>query len=136
VKPDADERRAAILAGHPIWDAHLGDNEPMPLMWKWLVLQRDGGCQMNGVGRVECDGDLEGHHIITQQQLRKVDATEEQRWDVRNGMALCERHHRRHTRALERVPFHLLRLEAFEFAEELKVGWLLAKYYPQVKEAA
>jgi hypothetical protein len=108
----------------------------MPKMWKFLVLRRDGRCQMEGVGRVECDGDLEAHHLVTQQQLRKIHASEEQRWDVRNGMALCERHHRRHTRALERVPFDVLRSEALEFAREIGLGWILEKYYPVTREAA
>jgi hypothetical protein len=103
-------------------------------MWKWLVLRRDGGCVMEPYGG--CEGDLEAHHILTQQQLRRIKATDEQMWDVRNGMALCERHHRRHTRALARVPFSLLSPEALEFAEECRLAWVLDRYYPKEREAA
>lgn len=104
-------------------------DEPAPKMWKWLVLRRDGGCVMGPDG---CDGNLEAHHVVTQQQLRKI-GRDDLRWDVRNGLTLCERHHRRHTRALTRVPFELLRPENVAFAEELGVVWILGRYYPRTK---
>ena len=119
------------------WRNVMGTDEPAPLMWKWLVLQRDGGCVMAGDGGcgTGIDSELQAHHVITQQKLRKL-KREDLRWDVRNGLTLCERHHRRHTRALKRVPFELLRPENVEFAEELQLGWLLEKQYPKTREAA
>ena len=115
------------------WRNVMADSdEPAPLMWKWLVLRRDGGCVMAPDG---CDGDLQAHHIITQQKLRQV-GRDDLRWDVRNGLTLCERHHRRHTRALARVPFELLRPEALEFADEVGLAWTLDRYYPKTREAA
>lgn len=40
-------------------------------------------------------------------------------WDPRVGVALCERCHRRHDLAVERIPRRALPLGVFEFASEL-----------------
>jgi 5-methylcytosine-specific restriction endonuclease McrA len=78
-----------------------------------------------------------GHHIITQQQLR-IAATEldrdyeSLRWDLRNLLPLCERHHTaHHSRAhvldllivLEHAP------KVAQFARELDLFWYLQREY-------
>lgn len=111
-------------------------SEPAPLMWKWLVLRQDGGvCQMAGSSRHDCADPLEAHHVITQQQLRKARLAH-LNWDADNGLTLCGRHHRRHHRALERVPYHCLRAHNIAFAERVGLSWLFDRYYPKTREAA
>jgi hypothetical protein len=124
-----EDQYLALLDGTPSWDEHL--RVVSPKVWQRLVLMRDNGCVLKGQG--PCDGDFEAHHIITQQQLRKRGLSDIA-WDVRNGMGLCYRHHRRHTNATERVPYTALPERAHEFAAELGLGWLLDRFYP--KEAA
>lgn len=76
------------------------------------------------------DPNLEAHHVITQQQLRRH-GYGDKLWDPRNGMALCTFHHTRHTLARERIPFELIPPAAVEFATELGLDWLLDRYYPR-----
>jgi hypothetical protein len=124
-----DEQYEALLDGSPAWDTHL--RVVSPKVWQRLVLMRDQGCVLKGQG--PCEEPYEAHHLLTQQQLRKRGLSDVA-YDVRNGMGLCNRHHRRHTRAVERIPFAVLPERAHEFAAELGLGWLLDRYYP--KEAA
>lgn len=78
-----------------------------------------------------CEGRLEAHHVIAAQALRKrglghlVTAPA-------NGMSLCERHHRRHTLGLERIPFSALSQAAVEFADEFGLRWWLERFYPVI----
>jgi hypothetical protein len=65
-----------------------------------------------------CDGQLESHHVVPQQWLRKRwdgAMLALVLWDPQNGMALCERHHRRHTNAVRRVPLAALTPAHCEF---------------------
>lgn len=66
-----------------------------------------------------CDGPLHAHHVVPQSWLRKRWARSAMLafvlWDPANGMALCERHHRRHTNAVRRVPLSALTPAHCEF---------------------
>lgn len=99
------------------------------LEWK----QRVGfmGCVVH-VGEMDgwCEGVLQSHHVLTQQALRKR-GLEHLRWDVRNGVCVCEGAHRRHTLALERIPYEALPPAALEFADEVGLGWMIDRYYPR-----
>lgn len=125
-----EDQYQGLLDGAPLWDEHL--RVVTPKVWQRLVLMRDKGCVLEGHGR--CEPPYEAHHILTQQQLRKRGLSDFA-WDVRNGLGLCNRHHRRHTRAVERVPYSVLPERAFVFAEEMGLGWLLDRYYPKEKAA-
>lgn len=120
----------ALLDGTPLnWDEKL--RVVSPKVWQRLVLMRDNGCVLKDE---TCEEPYEAHHILTQQQLRKRGFSDVS-YDVRNGMGLCNRHHRRHTRALERVPFERVPDRAHEFAAELGLGWLIDRYYPRAEAA-
>lgn len=88
-----------------------------------------GRCAMRGPH----DGPLQAHHVLTVQALRRYGLAEHV-WDARNGLCLCELHHARHHRALERVPRALLPGAVFEFADEVGLGWLLDREYPVGEE--
>ena len=78
---------------------------------------------------LDCEGRLEAHHVIAAQKLRRI-GREDLTTDPRNGMPLCERHHRRHTLGYAAIPFEFLPEEAVEFAEELGLRWWLVRRYP------
>lgn len=94
------------------------------LAGKWIraVLPRKARCVVCGTK----DG-LQGHHVIPQTVLKAWCAhygfveqpTQRILWDVRNGIALCERDHSRHTDAYRRVPRYLLPADVWLFAAEL-----------------
>jgi len=79
-----------------------------------------------------------GHHIISQQQLRKT--AEELdldyrrlRWDQRNLLALCDRHHAGQHSKMHPVPLSTILAEApkvVQFARELGLEWYLSRHYP------
>jgi hypothetical protein len=110
----------------------LCTSDTLPADWKQAVLRE--GCRYHRPRIDICLGPLQAHHVITQQQLRKRGLIH-LRWDVRNGMALCERAHSRHTTAVERIPYSLLSPENIAFAEENGLGWLLDRYYPRTEAA-
>jgi 5-methylcytosine-specific restriction endonuclease McrA len=79
-----------------------------------------------------------GHHIITQQQLRKTAESEgldyrRLRWDQRNLLPLCERCHVRHHSRIAPVPLAVILTEApkvLQLARELGIEWYLSREYP------
>lgn len=96
--------------------------------WKVHLVVRDYDCLMAGEGA--CYGDRQGAHIISQHHLKKRHRGD-RLWDLRNGMLLCERHHNRHDRHLQRVPREKLPKGISDFCEELGISYLLDKYYPK-----
>lgn len=87
----------------------------------------------------------QGHHIITQQQLRQVAKTlqvdfERLRWDTRNRLPLCPRHHAAHHARTHPVPWSVLEDAApkvVQFARELGLVYWLERTYPgRVEDAA
>jgi cytochrome c553 len=66
---------------------------------------------------------LQGHHVISQQVLKRecaslelsVEQTQDILWDHRNGIALCTRCHERHTNAVERIRLARLPARVLEF---------------------
>lgn len=85
-----------------------------------------------------------GHHVITQQQLRKTASEqgldfERLRWDTRNLLALCDRHHMAHHNRTHPVPLWLLSQrcpKVFQFARELDLVWWLERTYPDTERSA
>lgn len=85
---------------------------------------------------------VEGHHVITQQQLKAwareqdrygwQELFERVRWDRRNLLPLCQRHHDAHHNASHRLALRIVR-EACpkidQFARELGLGWWLERTY-------
>lgn len=88
--------------------------------WAWGA--RSKPCAVCG-----CGGVIEGHHLVTQQTLRKVaEATglefERLRWDTRNRLSLCPRHHQAHHAGSHRVPLSVVLEHApklMQFVREL-----------------
>jgi hypothetical protein len=96
-----------------------------PLEWKRAVIDRDAGCVVHH----DCEGQLQAHHVVTQQHLRKRGLSA-WRWDRRIGLTVCERAHRRHHSARQRIPFDSLPLEVVRFvAGTLGLDWYLEKFY-------
>jgi hypothetical protein len=71
----------------------------------------------------------QAHHLLPKRYLKR-EGLHAHLWDVRNGMALCAFHHERHENFVQRVPRQLLLPTAFEFADELGLGWLIDREYP------
>jgi hypothetical protein len=79
-----------------------------------------------------------GHHVITQQQLRKLDGmddpihSESILWDRRNLLALCDRCHARHHSKYLPVPMAKVLQhcpEIVAFAAENGLTWYLSREY-------
>lgn len=95
------------------------------LAWKRSVLDRDAGC----VVYHDCEGDLQAHHVVTQQHLRKR-GLGDWAWDRRIGVTVCELAHRRHHSARERISFEVLPTEVVKLVTDLVGPDYLARYYP------
>ena len=98
-----------------------------PLTWKKITVAR--GCEVHS-DPADCEGELQAHHVITQQSLRRRDMAN-LLWDTRNGFCACEKSHRRHTLAVERIPRWKLPQHAIEFATEIGLDWQIERYYPE-----
>lgn len=104
----------------------------------WAVATRRGGCVMcrdapvsDAVRRIH-GADLrirEGHHVLRQEVLKR-EGHEMLLWDHDNGMCLCHYHHRRHTKAIQRVPWRLVPAKSVRFAERLNLRHILEREYP------
>lgn len=108
--------------------------------FKTITLQRaDFAC---AVSDETCSGPLQAHHVVSQQQIRKVAKSEgwdnqllgARLWDAGNGLAVCGRHHDRHTRAVERLPFEVIPTAALVFARMHNLMWWLERYYPEAQD--
>jgi hypothetical protein len=73
---------------------------------------------------------IEGHHVIAKRHLRR-EGFGGRLWDIRNGMGLCAYHHARHENWTQRVPFELVPYDAFEFAAEVGLDWIIEREYPE-----
>lgn len=99
-----------------------GTDKALAAAWHAAVVHRGARCLLCGGRR-----HLQGHHVIAQQAIRshaktlRLSAGETQAllWDVRNGVALCERCHERHTTAYCRVPRYLLPALVYAFVQAL-----------------
>lgn len=106
------------------------DERDVRLNFKVRVVALDGRCILHPFAD-ECEGDLQAHHVVTQQQLRKADR-HDLLWDPNNGATVCEKAHRRHTLAVERLPRYLLPSRCIEFARKHGFEGILSRYYPAV----
>jgi hypothetical protein len=97
------------------------------LDFKVAVLALDAGCVAESPDS-ECEGDLQAHHGLTQQQLRKH-GLEEYLWDPRVGTAVCERHHRRHHNRREPIRLAALPMRVLTFAGTFDLMHVLERYY-------
>ena len=92
-----------------------------------LIVTRPG-CQIHD-DPVDCEGPIQAAHLIPKQALRRRGFSPEVIWDPRNGIAACYCAHRRSDAGLERFPSSRLPVEAWAFAEEVGLGWMLEKLY-------
>jgi hypothetical protein len=80
---------------------------------------------------------VEGHHVITQQALRQNAQAngyefERVRWDFRNCLPLCRRHHEAHHNASHRLSLRVVRKacpKIDQFAREVGLAWFLERTY-------
>jgi hypothetical protein len=80
------------------------------------VLEREHGrCRGKLYSAKPCDGPIQAHHVVSQQTLKRR-GLETRLWWSDNGIALCRRHHDRHTLATERVPYDCLPTVSVLFA--------------------
>lgn len=97
------------------------------LDFKVAVLALDGGCLVHD-DPADCYGDVEAHHVTTQQQLRRA-GRHDLLWDPRNGMAVCDRAHDRHHLGYQRIPLACVPTRCVEFAREHGFERVLDRYY-------
>lgn len=71
----------------------------------------------------------EAHHVLAQRHLKR-EGLSTLLWDSDNGMALCEYHHWRHEKAIQRVPRWILPAASIAFAERLGLGHHIDREYP------
>ena len=122
---DRIEEHRDLVAGleYEAWWDERQEVDPK-LAFKRSVIDRDGAC----VVYHGCEGELQAHHVVTQQHLRKR-GFGDWAWDRRIGVTVCERAHRRHHSARERIPFDSLPLEVVRFVEKLGLAWYFERYY-------
>lgn len=95
--------------------------------FKQAVLIASGGTCL--VHRGEgCEGPMQAHHVITQQQLRDR-GRHDLLWDWRNGVAICEDAHVRHTKAVERIARAMLPTRCIAWATLYGFDALIDRYY-------
>jgi len=88
------------------WRKALGTPEQR-LAFRQAVLLADGyRCRM--AGKSNCQGELQAAHVVSKEKLRRQGFGAETIYDPASAMTLCERHHNRHDRHLERVSYELL----------------------------
>lgn len=124
------EEHRDLVAGleYEAWWDERQEVDPK-LAFKRSVLDRDAGC----VVWHDCDGDLQAHHVVTQQHLRKR-GFGDWVWDRRIGVTVCELAHRRHHSARERIPYEVLPSEVVGLVNKLGLGWYLERYYAGAPE--
>lgn len=95
--------------------------------FKARVLAADGG-ECIAANWSLCEGPLQAHHAITQQQLRKAGLTDSL-WDPAVGAAVCYRHHRRHHNRSEPLRRDFLPQRVLDFAAKHGLDWIIDRYY-------
>lgn len=75
-----------------------------------------------------CDGPIQGHHVISQQALKKR-GWHLFLWDLRNKLDVCERRHRQHTDGVAAIPLALVPVDALGFARDLDLEWWVERFY-------
>lgn len=98
------------------------------LEFRTAVLAVDGGCLLHD-DPADCVGDVEAHHVISQQQLRRV-GRYDLLWDPNNGMGACDKGHDRHHLAFDRIPLESIPERCLAFAREHGFEDVIARYYP------
>lgn len=95
-----------------------------------FIWRRDlGPCAVCPFEGGECAGPVQGHHIVSKELLKKRRLFAFL-MDLRNRLPVCSRRHSQHTTAFKRIPRDVLPAAAFEFADELGLGWYVDKHYP------
>lgn len=109
--------------------------------FKWSTCNAGGwACVMDGRG--PCGGPLEAHHVTTKEAIKRYArskrldrrSTVALLWDPSNGLAICDRHHDRHTTAHQRIPLALVPAGALTFARTLGLDYLLDRTYDTTTE--
>lgn len=77
---------------------------------------------------LDCEQPMQVAHLIPKQALRRR-GLHEFVWDVRNGLSVCYRAHRRSDAGLERFPAERIPEAAWEFADEVGLRWMLERLY-------
>lgn len=95
----------------------------------WGATARSRACAVCGQRATQ------GHHIITQQELRHACGGElaRFRWDQRNLLALCNGCHAGHHARSRPIPLSVLRAfapDVFAFAVEIDRTWWVERTYP------
>lgn len=114
------------------WDDTDWTAAPMTLAeerldFKVAVLACDRGCRVHD-DPSDCGGDVQAHHVVTQQQLRE-EGLEPLLWDPSNGMAVCDRAHDRHHSGHERIPRDRIPQRCLDFAARHDLSRYLDRYY-------
>lgn len=77
----------------------------------------------------QCEFPIQVCHLIPKQALRRRGLAAEVTYDPRNALPACYRAHRRSDSGIERFPADRIPDEAWEFASELGLGWMLERLY-------
>lgn len=103
------------------------------------------GCRVCPQIGEECEGVVQAHHIVRRQfvqdridtrvraeSLNAVQRAELERlllWDLRNGMGVCYRAHRRHHSRVQPIPARFVSAAAYAFAQELELVYRIEMEY-------
>lgn len=90
-------------------------------------------CSEPCIGRLipghECDGPLQAMHVVPKQTLKRRELRH-LLWTPENGIAGCERIHRRHDLAVEKIDRALLPQRCIDFARKHGLMDALERHWP------
>lgn len=87
-------------------------------------------CLLVGVetlGSDACYGEMQLHHLITQQRLRHNHLPTD---DSRIMVPVCARHHESVSNGSIKIPWAKIPAQALEFADEFDILWSLERDHP------
>lgn len=118
------------------WRRSIPGDRALREAFRYEVLLRGGFECAVTTGR--CAGPLQAHHVLPKEHIIKLARSEKwtstrlaaSLWNPDNGLAVCERHHDLHTRAIKRIPHSALADEALLFAIDLGLEHRIDRDYP------
>lgn len=91
-----------------------------------------GGCILDWVQGMPCNGECDAHHVIPKQRLRQLPYRSDLErieivWDPRNGVPVCRAHHFALSVGAWRFTPDRLPPEVGEFARDHDIEWALER---------
>lgn len=93
-------------------------------LWKAHV----GPCQVCPAEGGECQGDVQGHHAVSKQALKRR-GLHAFLWDTRNKIDVCTHRHEQVTNAYRPISAELLPDDVWAFAADVGLTWWVERMY-------